>query len=131
MAATAVAETVVGPAGEEIYVNEDGCIRVHFHWDRYNPANEKASCWIRVSQGWNGSGFGMMAIPRIGQEVIVSYLNGDVDRPIVTGMTYNALNHPPYALPAKKNSIYVLKKTSTPVLKTTRNGKFCATSITK
>lgn len=103
--------TVVGPAGEEIYVNEDGCIRVHFHWDRYNPADEKASCWIRVSQGWNGSGFGMMAIPRIGQEVIVSYLNGDVDRPIVTGMTYNALNHPPYALPANKTKTVLRSKT--------------------
>lgn len=103
--------TVVGPSGEEIYVNEDGCIRVHFHWDRFNPADEKASCWIRVSQGWNGSGFGMMAIPRIGQEVIVSYLNGDVDRPIVTGMTYNALNHPPYALPANKTKTVIRSKT--------------------
>ncbi len=94
--------TVVGPAGEEIYVNKDGCIRVHFHWDRYNKADENASCWVRFAQGWNGSGYGFMAVPRIGQEVIVSYLNGDIDRPIVTGCTYNGLNRPPLNLPAEK-----------------------------
>ncbi|MQL49564.1 type VI secretion system tip protein VgrG [Photorhabdus khanii] len=94
--------TVVGPAGEEIYVNKEGCIRVHFHWDRYDKADENASCWIRFSQGWNGSGYGFMAVPRIGQEVIVSYLNGDIDRPIVTGCTYNGLNRPPLDLPAEK-----------------------------
>ncbi|WP_240487762.1 type VI secretion system tip protein TssI/VgrG, partial [Photorhabdus australis] len=94
--------TVVGPAGEEIYVNEDGCIRVHFHWDRYDKADENAACWVRFAQGWNGSGYGFMAVPRIGQEVIVSYLNGDIDRPIVTGCTYNGLNRPPLDLPAEK-----------------------------
>ncbi|MGV7961043.1 type VI secretion system tip protein TssI/VgrG [Photorhabdus tasmaniensis] len=94
--------TVAGPAGEEIYVNEDGCIRIHFHWDRYDKADENASCWVRFAQGWNGSGYGFMAVPRIGQEVIVSYLNGDIDRPIVTGCTYNGLNRPPLDLPAEK-----------------------------
>ncbi|NHB91021.1 type VI secretion system tip protein VgrG [Photorhabdus cinerea] len=94
--------TVVGPAGEEIYVNEDGCIRIHFHWDRYDKADENAACWIRFAQGWNGNGYGFMAVPRIGQEVIVSYLNGDIDRPIVTGCTYNGLNRPPLDLPAEK-----------------------------
>lgn len=103
--------TVVGPAGEEIYVNEDGCIRVYFHWDRYGKADEKASCWVRVSQAWNGNGFGVMAIPRIGQEVIVSYLNGDIDRPIVTGCTYNGKNHPPYALPSNKTKMVLRSKT--------------------
>ncbi|ETS30950.1 Rhs element Vgr protein [Photorhabdus khanii NC19] len=90
--------TVVGPAGEEIYVSKEGCIRVHFHWDRYDKADENASCWVRFAQGWNGSGYGFMAVPRIGQEVIVSYLNGDIDRPIVTGCTYNGLNTVPMGM---------------------------------
>ncbi|WP_411705893.1 type VI secretion system tip protein TssI/VgrG [Edaphovirga cremea] len=94
--------TVVGPANEEIYVNEDGAIRVHFHWNRYDQGDDRASCWVRVAQAWNGDGYGFLATPRIGQEVIISYLNGDVDRPIVTGTTYNGLNRPPLDLPAKK-----------------------------
>lgn len=93
---------VVGPFSEEIYVNEDGAVKVHFHWNRYDKADEKASCWVRVAQGWNGSGYGFLATPRIGQEVIISYLNGDIDRPIITGCTYNALNRPPLNLPAEK-----------------------------
>ncbi|MBS9426507.1 type VI secretion system tip protein TssI/VgrG, partial [Photorhabdus caribbeanensis] len=94
--------TVVGPGSEEIYVNEHGAIRIHFHWNRYDKADDNASCWVRVAQGWNGNGFGFMAIPRVGQEVIVSYLNGDIDRPIVTGCTYNGLNRPPLNLPLEK-----------------------------
>ncbi|WP_127960394.1 type VI secretion system Vgr family protein [Serratia microhaemolytica] len=94
--------TVVGPPGEEIFVNELGEIKVHFHWNRYDKPNDRASCWVRVAQAWNGSAYGFMAIPRIGQEVIISYLNGDIDRPIVTGCTYNALNDPPLNLPAEK-----------------------------
>ncbi|MCT8349912.1 type VI secretion system tip protein VgrG [Photorhabdus temperata] len=94
--------TVVGAGSEEIYVNEHGEIRIHFHWNRYDEADDLASCWVRVSQGWNGNGFGFMAIPRVGQEVIVSYLNGDIDRPIVTGCTYNGLNRPPLDLPMEK-----------------------------
>ncbi|WP_086114296.1 type VI secretion system tip protein TssI/VgrG, partial [Xenorhabdus beddingii] len=93
---------VVGPAGEEIFVNKNGAIKVHFHWNRYDEANDGASCWVRVAQGWNGNGFGFMAIPRIGQEVIISYLNGDIDRPIVTGCVYNDLTRPPLDLPAAK-----------------------------
>ncbi|MDE9463096.1 type VI secretion system Vgr family protein [Xenorhabdus bovienii] len=93
---------VVGPEGEEIFVNKDGAIKIHFHWNRYDKADDNASCWVRVAQGWNGNGFGFMAIPRIGQEVIVSYLNGDIDRPIVTGCVYNGLNRPPLDLPAEK-----------------------------
>ncbi|MFS2056004.1 type VI secretion system tip protein TssI/VgrG, partial [Variovorax sp. CT11-76] len=67
---------VVGPAGEEIYTDEYGRIKVQFHWDRYGQRDENASCWIRVSQTWAGGGYGSMQIPRIGQEVIVDFLNG-------------------------------------------------------
>ncbi|MEX0447565.1 type VI secretion system tip protein TssI/VgrG [Xenorhabdus sp. SGI246] len=91
---------VVGPEGEEIFVNKDGAIKVHFHWNRYDDPDDSASCWVRVAQGWNGNGYGFMAIPRIGQEVIISYLNGDIDRPIVTGCVYNGLNRPPLPKPA-------------------------------
>ncbi|OTA21230.1 Rhs element Vgr family protein [Xenorhabdus beddingii] len=103
--------TVVGPEGEEIFVNKDGAIKVHFHWNRYDKADDGASCWVRVAQGWNGNGFGFMAIPRIGQEVIVSYLNGDIDRPIVTGCVYNGLNRPPLDLPAAKTRTTFKTKT--------------------
>ncbi|WP_340621565.1 type VI secretion system tip protein TssI/VgrG [Xenorhabdus siamensis] len=103
--------TVVGPEGEEIFVNKDGAIKVHFHWNRYDKADDSASCWVRVAQGWNGNGFGFMAIPRIGQEVIVSYLNGDIDRPIVTGSVYNAVNRPPLDLPAAKTCTTFKTKT--------------------
>lgn len=103
--------TVVGPKGEEIYVNEDGAVRVHFHWNRYDAADDNASCWVRVAQGWNGNGFGFLATPRIGQEVIISYLNGDIDRPIVTGCTYNGLNRPPLNLPAEKTRTTIKTKT--------------------
>ncbi|WP_275426937.1 type VI secretion system Vgr family protein [Marinomonas primoryensis] len=75
---------------------------MHFPWDRYSAANDQSSCWIRVSQGWAGNQHGMMAIPRIGSEVIVSFLNGDPDQPIVTGRTYHAKNTPPYVLPEHK-----------------------------
>ncbi|WP_340620290.1 type VI secretion system Vgr family protein [Xenorhabdus siamensis] len=102
---------VVGPKGEEIFVNKDGAIKVHFHWNRYDPPDDGASCWVRVAQGWNGNGFGFMAIPRIGQEVIISYLNGDIDRPIVTGCVYNGLNRPPLDLPAQKTRTTFKTKT--------------------
>ncbi|WP_231571906.1 type VI secretion system tip protein TssI/VgrG [Vibrio jasicida] len=83
---------VVGPDNEEIYCDEFGRVRVQFPWDRYSENNEHASCWIRVSQGWAGSSYGTMFIPRVGHEVIVSFLNGDPDQPIVTGSTYHANN---------------------------------------
>ncbi|MDE1478324.1 type VI secretion system tip protein VgrG [Xenorhabdus bovienii] len=102
---------VVGPEGEEIFVNKDGAIKIHFHWNRYDKADDGASCWVRVAQGWNGNGFGFMAIPRIGQEVIISYLNGDIDRPIVTGCVYNGLNRPPLDLPAQKTRTTFKTKT--------------------
>jgi type VI secretion system secreted protein VgrG len=94
--------TVVGPEGEEIYTNEQGAVKVYFHWDRYGRPDHSASCWVRVAMGWNGSGYGFSAVPRIGQEIIVSYLNGDIDRPIITGCTYNGRNSPPSTFPGSK-----------------------------
>ncbi|MEJ2403565.1 MAG: type VI secretion system tip protein TssI/VgrG, partial [Candidatus Thiodiazotropha sp.] len=81
---------VVGPKGEEIYTDKYGRIKVQFHWDRYGERNENSSCWVRVAQVWAGKNWGAMHIPRIGQEVIVEFLDGDPDRPIVTGAVYNA-----------------------------------------
>lgn len=94
--------TVVGPEGEEIFCDEHGRVKVHFHWDREERNPEHRSCWVRVSQGWAGNQYGMMAIPRIGHEVIVSFLNGDPDQPIITGRTYHATNTPFYSLPEHK-----------------------------
>ncbi len=91
---------VTGPAGEEIHTDQYGRVKVQFHWDRLNPADETSSCWVRVSQIWAGSGYGWITIPRIGQEVIVDFLEGDPDQPIITGRVYNANQMPPYGLPA-------------------------------
>ena len=93
---------VVGPAGEEIYTDKYGRVKVQFHWDREGKRNENSSCWIRVSQPWAGKNWGSVANPRIGQEVIVDFLEGDPDRPIITGRVYNAEQMPPYALPANQ-----------------------------
>ncbi|MEN8218130.1 MAG: type VI secretion system tip protein TssI/VgrG [Pseudomonadota bacterium] len=93
---------VVGPQGEEIYTNEHGQVKVQFHWDREGNQDENSSCWIRVSQLWAGAGWGAMFIPRIGHEVIVDFLEGDPDRPIITGRVYHGTNKPPYSLPAEK-----------------------------
>ncbi|WP_311750392.1 type VI secretion system tip protein TssI/VgrG [Proteus columbae] len=103
--------TVVGPEGEEIYTDEQGAVKVYFHWDRRGKPDHSGSCWLRVAQGWNGDGYGFMAIPRIGQEVIVSYLNGDIDRPIITGCTYNGRNAPPLDLPKDKTRTTFRTKT--------------------
>jgi type VI secretion system secreted protein VgrG len=93
---------VVGPAGDEIYTDKYGRVKVLFHWDREGERtkDENSSCWIRVSQPWAGKAWGAVAIPRIGQEVIVDFLEGDPDQPIITGRVYNAEQMPPYALPA-------------------------------
>jgi len=93
---------VVGPDNEEIYTDEFGRVKVQFHWDRYGERNENSSCWIRVSQLWADAKWGAMHIPRIGQEVIVSFLEGDPDKPVITGRVYNADCMPPYDLPANK-----------------------------
>ena len=93
---------VVGPSGEEIHVDEWGRVKVQFHWDRQGKLDENSSCWVRVSQQWGGELWGRMFIPRIGQEVIVDFIEGDPDRPIITGRVYNGANLVPYELPAEK-----------------------------
>jgi type VI secretion system secreted protein VgrG len=92
---------VTGNPGEEIWTDEYGRVKVRFHWDRRDRADATSSCWIRVSQGWAGKRWGAMFLPRVGQEVIVDFLDGDPNRPIVTGRVYNADAMPPYDLPAR------------------------------
>jgi type VI secretion system secreted protein VgrG len=91
---------VVGPSGDEIHTDKYGRVKVQFHWDRLGQKNEKSSCWVRVSHPWASKQFGMIALPRIGDEVVVSFLEGDPDKPLVTGRVYNADNMPIYGLPA-------------------------------
>ncbi|WP_256750117.1 type VI secretion system tip protein TssI/VgrG [Mesorhizobium sp. Mes31] len=91
--------TVVGPSGEEIFTDKYARVKVQFHWDRLGKKNENSSCFVRVSQTWAGSGWGFIQIPRIGQEVIVDFIEGDPDLPIITGRVYNASQMPPYGLP--------------------------------
>lgn len=93
---------VVGPPGEEIYTDKYGRVKVQFHWDRQGKKNDDSSCWVRVSQSHAGKGFGAIDTPRVGEEVIVSFLEGDPNRPIITGRVYHAQNMPPYPLPSKK-----------------------------
>jgi type VI secretion system secreted protein VgrG len=90
---------VSGPAGEEIYTDAYGRVKVQFHWDRDGQYDENTTCWIRVAQIWAGQGWGAIWIPRIGHEVVVSFIEGDPDRPIITGSVYNGSNTPPYPLP--------------------------------
>jgi type VI secretion system secreted protein VgrG len=90
---------VVGKAGEEIWTDKYGRVKVQFHWDRYGKNDENSSCWIRVSQPWAGKGWGSVSIPRIGQEVIVDFFEGDPDQPIIVGKVYNGESMPPYSLP--------------------------------
>jgi type VI secretion system secreted protein VgrG len=93
---------VVGPSGEEIWPDKYGRVKVHFHWDREGQHDENASRWIRVNQGLAGGQYGMMFLPRVGQEVVVDFLEGDPDRPLITGRVYNNDNMPPYTLPDEK-----------------------------
>lgn len=108
---------VVGPRGkdnaEEIYTDEYGRIRIQFLWDREGAFDDRSSCWIRVSQGWAGAGFGMMALPRVGQEVLVSFFEGDPDQPIIVGRVYNNTERVPYRLPEHKTKS-TWKSSSTP-----------------
>jgi type VI secretion system secreted protein VgrG len=101
---------VVGPKGDELHVDDHGRVKVHFHWDRYDESNEKSTCWVRVSQPWSGKGWGGYFIPRIGQEVIVDFLNGDPDRPIIVGRVYNDDQPIPYKSPTQSG----FKTRSTP-----------------
>ncbi|CAC9676917.1 type VI secretion system Vgr family protein [Pseudomonas asiatica] len=103
--------TVVGPPGEEIYCDEWGRVKVSFPWDRESENNEFSSCWVRVSQGWAGGSWGSMAIPRIGQDVIVQYVNADPDQPMITGRTYCGDQLPPYDLPEHKTRMTIKSQT--------------------
>ena len=93
---------VTGPGGEEVHTDEHGRVKVQFHWDRLGKKDDSSSCWIRVSQIWAGAGWGAMWIPRIGHEVVVDFIEGDPDRPIIVGRVYHGANVPPYPLPAEK-----------------------------
>jgi type VI secretion system secreted protein VgrG len=103
---------VVGPAGEEIYTDEYGRVKVQFHWDREGKKDDKSSCWIRVAQNWAGQNWGIVFNPRIGQEVIVDFLEGDPDRPIITGRVYNADQMPPYPLPDEQTKSTIKTRSS-------------------
>jgi type VI secretion system secreted protein VgrG len=104
---------VVGPSGDEIYTDKYGRVKLKFHWDRYGKSDGKDSCWIRVSHAWAGKKWGQIYLPRIGQEVIVEFLEGDPDRPIVTGRVYNADQMPPYDLPANQTKSTLQTRSST------------------
>lgn len=93
---------IVGPPGEEIYTDEMGRVKVQFHWDRYGEFNDKSSCWVRVAQSGASGGFGSIQIPRVGDEVVVVFLDGNPDRPLIMGSLYNSQNTPPWSLPANK-----------------------------
>lgn len=103
---------VVGPPGEEIWVDKYGRIKVQFHWDREGKKNESSSCWLRVGQLWAGKQWGAIFIPRVGQEVIVDFLEGDPDQPIVVGSVYNAEQPPPYELPVNKTQTGIKTRSS-------------------
>jgi type VI secretion system secreted protein VgrG len=103
---------VVGKAGEEIWTDKYGRVKVQFHWDRLGEDDENSSCWVRVAQGWAGKGWGAMTVPRIGMEVVVSFLEGDPDRPLVTGCVYNSDAMPPYELPANQTRSTVKSQSS-------------------
>lgn len=98
---------VVGPSGEDIYTDEYGRVKVQFHWDREGQKDDKSSCWMRVSQVWAGGGWGAMHVPHVGHEVIVNFIEGNPDRPIITGRVYHGANKPPDELPANKTKNYI------------------------
>jgi len=104
---------VVGPPGEEIHCDSHGRVRVQFHWDRQSQHSEDSSCWVRVSHPWAGAGYGAMFIPRVGQEVLVQFLEGDPDRPVIIGRVYNGDNPVPHDLPNHK-AVTTLRTASTP-----------------
>lgn len=105
--------TVVGPAGEEIYTDKYGRVKVQFHWDREGEYNEKSSCWLRISQSWAGNKWGTVFIPRIGMEVVVNFFDGDPDQPLITGCVYNPEAMPPYTLPDEKTKATIKTMSST------------------
>jgi len=103
---------VTGPSGEEIWTDEHGRVKVQFHWDRVGAEDENTTCWLRVSEAWAGGQWGTSFLPRIGHEVIIDFLEGDPDRPLVTGRVYNAQNVPPYSLPDDKTQSGILTRSS-------------------
>jgi len=103
---------VVGPSGEEIWTDEHGRVKVQFHWDRQGKQDQDSSCWVRVASTWAGKQWGAIRIPRIGQEVVVDFLEGDPDRPIIAGSVYNAEQVPPFDLPANKTQSGVKSRSS-------------------
>jgi type VI secretion system secreted protein VgrG len=104
---------VCGPPGNEIHCDKYGRVKVHFHWDRLTKPGDDSSFWIRTSSAWAGAQWGQISIPRIGQEVIVSFIEGDPDRPIITGRVYNDQQMPPYSLPANKTQSGIKSRSST------------------
>lgn len=104
--------TVTGPKNEEIFTDEFGRIRLQFQWDRLGEYDEKSSPWVRVMSNWAGSGFGQISLPRIGQEVVVQFLNGCCDRPLVIGSVYNAANMPPWDLPDNRTQSGILTRST-------------------
>lgn len=114
---------VTGPANEEIFCDEYGRVKVEFHWDRAELNSDHSSCWLRVASSWAGEGFGSVTIPRIGMEVVVTYLEGDPDKPLITGCVTNKVNAPAYPLPANKTKT-VLRTQSSP-----HNGGFSEVSV--
>ncbi|MBJ2243049.1 type VI secretion system Vgr family protein [Pseudomonas sp. MF6768] len=105
--------TVTGPVGEEVHCDAYGRVKVRFHWDRLDKASDKSSCWVRVASGWAGDGFGAIMTPRVGMEVLVTFLEGDPDRPLINGCLPNARHMPPYPLPQHK-TCSVLRSRSSP-----------------
>jgi type VI secretion system secreted protein VgrG len=103
---------VVGPGGEEIWCDKYGRVKVQFHWDRYGKKDENSSCWVRVAHQWAGGTWGVIALPRIGQEVVIDFLEGDPDQPIIVGRVYNADQMPPYELPANKTQTGIKTRSS-------------------
>jgi type VI secretion system secreted protein VgrG len=103
---------VTGPGGDEIFTDKYGRVKVKFHWDRHGKKNEKSSCWVRVASPWAGKSFGFIQVPRIGQEVVVDFLEGDPDQPLITGRVFNADNMPPWELPANATQSGVLTRSS-------------------
>ena len=101
---------VVGPKGESIWTDKYGRIKVKFHWDRLAKGDDTSSCWVRVSSAWAGQGFGGVQIPRVNDEVVIDFINGDPDRPIVTGRVYNEASMPPWALPASATQMGFLSR---------------------
>jgi len=103
---------VVGPPGEEIFCDEFGRVKVQFHWDRLGAFNEESSCWVRVSSPWAGSNFGIMAVPRVNSEVVVEFLDGNPDHPIITGHMWNLVRMPPWSLPANRTQTGLLTRST-------------------